>query len=90
MLALILGAKDGIIVLTLLTPAVSGLQVWHHRAHRATAQRLRTLIGAALVGTAVGAQILVFLSGHLFSLALGLLAKPGQDHVVEGVLAQAG
>lgn len=72
-LALILGAKDGIIVLSLLTPAVSGFQVWHHRANRATAQRLRTLIGAALVGTAVGAQILVFLPGHLLSLALGLL-----------------
>lgn len=72
-LAVILGAKDGIIVLSLMTPVVSGLQVWHFRAYRATARRLRVLILAALVGTAIGSQILVFLPGYLISLALGLL-----------------
>ncbi len=72
-LAVILGAKEGIIVLSLLTPVVSGLQVWHFRAHRATAMRLRLLILAALAGTAIGSQILVFLPGYLISLALGLL-----------------
>jgi uncharacterized membrane protein YfcA len=72
-LALVLGAKDGIILLSLLTPVISGLQVWHFRAHRSIARRLRLLIVAALVGTAVGSQILVFLPGYLISLALGLL-----------------
>jgi uncharacterized membrane protein YfcA len=72
-LALVLGAKDGIIVLSLLTPVVSGIQVWHFRAHRMVVGRLRPLILAALVGTAIGSQILVFLPGYLISLALGLL-----------------
>jgi uncharacterized membrane protein YfcA len=72
-LAVILGAKDGIIVLSLLTPVVSGLQVWHFRAHRAVALRLRVLILTALLGTAIGSQILVFLPGFAISLALGVL-----------------
>lgn len=72
-LAVILGVKDGIIVLSLMTPIVAGLQVWHFRAYRATAGRLRLLILAALAGTAIGSQILVYLPGYLISLALGLL-----------------
>jgi uncharacterized membrane protein YfcA len=72
-LAVVLGAKDGVIVLSLMTPIVAGLQTWHFRAHWATAGRLRLLIVAALIGTATGSQILVLLPGYLISLALGLL-----------------
>ena len=73
-LAVILGAKDGIIVLSLMTPFVAGLQVWHFRAHRsAAASRLGLLIVFAVIGTAIGSQILVLLPGYLISLALGVL-----------------
>lgn len=71
-LAVALGAKDGIVVLSLLTPFVNGLQVWRYRRQAATFPRLGVLIVGAMVGTAVGAQILVLLPGYVVSLALGL------------------
>lgn len=80
-LAVFLGAKDAIIVLSLLTPIVSGLQTWQFRAHRATASRIRILILAAVAGTAIGAHILVLLPGALISLALGLLTSA--DVIIE-------
>jgi uncharacterized membrane protein YfcA len=57
-LALALGAKDGIIVLSLLTPFVSGLQLWRYRREARTFSRVRMLVLAAMVGTAIGARIL--------------------------------
>jgi uncharacterized membrane protein YfcA len=72
-LAAILGTKDGIVLLTLLTPAVSGLQLWHHRQDRGISRRLRILTVTALVGVIVGSEILVYLPGAVISLALGLL-----------------
>jgi uncharacterized membrane protein YfcA len=71
-LAAVLGAKDGIIVLSLLTPLVSGLHVWRYRVHSATVSRLSTLVLAAVLGTVLGARILVLLPGSVISLALGL------------------
>ena len=71
-LAAVLGAKDGIVVLSLLTPLVSGLQIWRYRVHRDTAPRYRTLVVTAVLGTILGARILVFLPGFVISLALGL------------------
>ena len=71
-LAVALGAKDAIIVLSLLTPFVSGLQLWRYRRHSHTLRRVRVLVIAAMIGTAVGARILVFLPGYAISLALGL------------------
>jgi uncharacterized membrane protein YfcA len=72
-LAAILGTKDGILTLTLMTPAVSGLQLWHHRDDRAISRRLRILTLTALVGVILGSEILVYLPGAIISLALGLL-----------------
>ena len=71
-LAVILGAKDGIIVLSLLTPLVSGLHIWRYRRQSATFPRLRALVLAAMIGTVLGARILVLLPGFAISLALGL------------------
>jgi hypothetical protein len=71
-LAVALGVKDGIIVLSLLTPFVSGLHVWRYRREAATFSRLGALIVGAVVGTALGAEILVVLPGYVISLALGL------------------
>jgi uncharacterized membrane protein YfcA len=71
-LAIAVGAKDGVIVMSLLAPVVSGLQLIHHRAHAPLWRRLFGLIAGALVGTVVGAQLLVILPAAVISLALGL------------------
>jgi uncharacterized membrane protein YfcA len=71
-LAAVLGAKDGIVVLSLLTPLVSGLQMWRYRRHQGLARRIRVLVLTAILGTILGARILVLLPGFVISIALGL------------------
>jgi len=71
-LAVALGAKPGIVVISLLGPVLSATQLWHFRAHAATWRRVRSLLAGALVGAFVGTQLLVFLPGPVISLALGL------------------
>ncbi|MGZ9275480.1 MAG: sulfite exporter TauE/SafE family protein [Candidatus Limnocylindrales bacterium] len=71
-LALIFGARSGVIIMSILAPIVSGLQVWHHRDRRALTGRLRAMIAAGLVGSFIGTQLLVILPPAAISLALGL------------------
>jgi len=71
-LAVVLGAKDGIIVLSLLTPLVSALHIWRYRRQVATLPRLRVLVLAAMIGAVVGTRILVLLPDYAISIALGL------------------
>jgi hypothetical protein len=71
-LAVALGAKPGIVVISLVAPVMSGTQLWHFRAHAASWSRFRTLLAAALIGSLIGAQLLVLLPGEIISLALGL------------------
>jgi hypothetical protein len=71
-LAVALGAKPGIVVISLIAPVMSGTQLWHFRGHAAGWTRYRSLLAAALVGSFIGAQLLVLLPGEVISLALGL------------------
>lgn len=71
-LALIFGARSGVIIMSILAPLVSGLQVWHHRDRRAVVGRVRPMIAAGLAGSIVGTQLLVILPPAAISLALGL------------------
>jgi uncharacterized protein len=71
-LAFIFGAKSGVIVMSVLAPIVSGLQLWHHRRRRSLARRLGAMIAGGVVGTLIGTQLLVFLPAAIISLALGL------------------
>ena len=71
-LAVALGAKSGIVVISLLGPVLSATQLWHFRTHAATWRRVRSLLAAAVLGALVGTQLLVFLPGPVISLALGL------------------
>lgn len=71
-LAVALGAKPGIVVISLIAPVMSGTQLWHFRGHAAGWTRFRALLAAALVGSLIGAQLLILLPGALISLALGL------------------
>jgi uncharacterized membrane protein YfcA len=80
-LAAAIGARDGIVVVSLLTPFLSGLQLWRFRSHMPAARRVRGFVVAAMLGTAVGAPILVFLPGALISIALGLFTAA--DAVME-------
>jgi uncharacterized membrane protein YfcA len=71
-LALVLGAREAVIVLSLITPIVSGLQAWHHRIHAPLWRRLASLLVGAMVGNVIGANLLVILPAAVISLALGL------------------
>lgn len=70
-LASVLGAKQGVVVMSLLTPTISGYQLWHNRRYLATWARLRSLLLGAVAGSFVGAQLLVLLPGWAIALALG-------------------
>jgi uncharacterized membrane protein YfcA len=70
-LALFLDAKNGVIAMSLISPIVSGIQVWHHRERSSLARRLRTMLLGGLVGTALGTQLLVLLPPTAISTALG-------------------
>lgn len=67
-----LGSRDAIIVASILTPVTSGLQLYWNRGLAHTWVRLRTLLLGALVGTAAGALLLVYLPTWLISVGLGL------------------
>lgn len=71
-LAFVLDARNGVIVMSTITPIVSGLQTIHHRRHRSIVRHFRTLLLAALVGTVIGTFLLVNLPGPAISAALGL------------------
>lgn len=71
-LAFIFGAKSGVIVMSVLAPIISGLQLWHHRDRRGLARRLGAMISGGIAGTLIGTQLLVFLPAAVISLALGL------------------
>ena len=71
-LAVVLGARDGVVVMSLLAPFVSGLQLINHRAFAPPWRRLRSLLAGAIVGSVVGTQLLVVLPGSVISMALGL------------------
>jgi uncharacterized protein len=71
-LAIVLDPKSGVIAMSLITPIISGLQVWHHRDRLPLARRLRILLIGGMVGTAVGTQLLVLLPSVAIGAALGV------------------
>lgn len=84
-LAFIFGAKSGVIVMSILAPIISGLQVWHHRDQRGLARRLAAMIAGGVAGTLVGTQLFVFLPAAVISLALGLFTI---GYVVDALRAE--
>jgi uncharacterized membrane protein YfcA len=71
-LAVVLGAKDAVIVISLLAPILSSVQAWYHRVHAPIWRRLRSLLAGAFVGSVGGALLLTILPAPAISLALGL------------------
>jgi uncharacterized membrane protein YfcA len=84
-LALVFGAREGVIIMSVMAPVLSGLQAWHHRDRRPVLTRLRTLLPLALLGTLIGTQLLVFLPGPAIALALGLFTV---WYVVDSIRAE--
>lgn len=73
-LAFVLDPRTVVIVLSVVTPALSVTQVWHHREYRGVLRRLGVLLVAGSIGCIVGTQLLVFLPTWALSLAMGLFA----------------
>lgn len=70
-MALAVGAKEAVLIMSLMAPVMSGLQLIHHRHHRPPWRRLRGLLAGALLGTLAGARVFVLLSPAVLALALG-------------------
>ncbi len=70
-LASALGAKQGVVVISLMSPGMSAYQLWHNRAYSTIASRLRVLLLGAMAGSFIGAHLLVILPDWAISLALG-------------------
>jgi uncharacterized membrane protein YfcA len=73
-LALFLDPRTVVVVISIVTPAVSMSQVWHHRGQRGVLGRLWPLIVAATVGCVLGTQLLVILPAWSLSIAMGVFA----------------
>jgi uncharacterized membrane protein YfcA len=63
--------KAGVVIQSLVAPFLSSYQLIHNRAHLKGWGRLRTLILWAVVGSIIGAQLLVLLPSWAIALALG-------------------
>lgn len=71
-LAVVAGARDGVIVMSLMTPLVTVFQLWNHRTYLPLWRRLRPLLGGAVVGSVVGVPLFAVLPGAAISVALGV------------------
>jgi uncharacterized membrane protein YfcA len=72
-LAVALGTKTGILVMSLLAPFPSALQMWRTRGLWSTWVRLRSLLAGSVVGSLVGTPLLILLPTWVISIGLGLL-----------------
>ncbi len=73
-LAIVIEPRPAVVLLSLITPAVQTFQLRHHWAFRDVAGRLRTMLAASVIGTIIGANLLVILPGYVLAIALGLFA----------------
>lgn len=71
-LAIVIEPRPAVVLLSLITPAVQTFQLHHHWAFRDVAGRLRTMLAASVIGTIIGANLLVILPGYVLAIALGL------------------
>jgi hypothetical protein len=71
-LAVVIEPRPAVVLLSLITPAIQTFQLRYHWAFRGVVERLRTLLAASVVGTIIGANLLVILPGYVLAIALGL------------------
>ncbi len=70
-LATVLDPKSAVILLSVVAPILSLQQVLRHRAHRGVLPRIVPLFLGAIIGVAIGTQLLIRLTTPVLSLALG-------------------
>lgn len=73
-MAVLLEPRFAIVLMSLVTPVLTAMQLRHHWAHRGVLGRLPMLLAGAGVGSIIGSQLLVVLPGFVLSIALGLFA----------------
>jgi uncharacterized membrane protein YfcA len=70
--AILLGPKEAVILMSLLTPLMAGSQLIRYRRFKPTWRRFRPLLAGAIAGSIVGTPLLVVLPGPIIAVALGL------------------
>lgn len=71
-MAIVLEPKPAIVIMSLITPLLTTMQLHHHWAFRKVTRRLPTLLLGAGVGASVGTQLLVVLPAFVLAISLGL------------------
>lgn len=72
--AFVIDARTAIILLSVITPVLTTLQLRRHWAARAVVARIRAVWATAVVGSIAGTQLLIVLPGWVLSIVLGLFA----------------
>lgn len=73
-MAVVLEPRPAIVLMSVITPLLQVFQLRYHWAFRSVTRRLVSLLVASVLGTALGAQLLVILPGYVLAIALGLFA----------------
>jgi uncharacterized membrane protein YfcA len=71
-LAAAIGPKNAVVVMSIITPVTSGLQIWLNRSAIGVLPRILPVLAGAFVGSLIGAQLMLILPVWVISLALGL------------------
>jgi uncharacterized membrane protein YfcA len=72
MLALLIDARSGVIVMSLVTTPLSVMQLYRHRQHRGVLRRIAPFLTACVVGVGIGTLLLVAVPEHVLRVSLGL------------------
>lgn len=71
---LLLDPKVALIVMSTITPLLTTVQLRRHWHYRGVATRLRVLLATAMIGSAIGTQLLIVLPSYILAILLGLFA----------------
>ena len=72
--ALVLDPKLAVIVISLITPVLTSVQLHRHWAFRGVTWRIKALLAASLVGTVLGTQLLIVLPSYALAIMLAVFA----------------
>jgi len=73
-MAVVLEPRPAVVLMSVITPMLTALQLRFHWAFRSVTGRLKAVLLTAAIGTALGSQLLVLLPGYALAIALGLFA----------------
>ncbi len=73
-MAVVLEPRPAVVLMSVITPLLTALQLRHHWGFRSVAGRMTSLLAGSAIGAAIGSQLLVILPGYVLAIALGLFA----------------